>query len=316
MNKKSTIAVVVIIVALLSVVAVFALQSGSSDDKEIKEVNATVHLGFSDTEVSSTGFGNTIAAILASAFPDRDIQYSSNGSIASVDGVANTNKNTWAVFKWASPDGWDVLSVSANSKIELPEGVTLALHYAEKTKDDQGKISYSVPDIDVEYKVYFFLQFKEGYDHNDIIRSILTEQERKDGFWIEGTGENVIECLQDAVYTYLLHDTYTDEDKKEILSYDERRESYGWLNKFLGWEDTRVSASGGDYGTWTYWSQYTYEPDAETLDDASEWSYNQLSLGQYDITECHYFALILQTTTVETVNIPIATTPADIPAGL
>lgn len=316
MNKKSTIAVVVIIVALLAVVAVFALQSGSSDDKEIKEVNATVHLGFSDTEVSSTGFGNTIAAILASAFPDRDIQYSSNGSIASVDGVANTNKNTWAVFKWASPDGWDVLSVSANSKIELPEGVTLALHYAEKIKDDQGKISYSVPDIDVEYKVYFFLQFKEGYDHNDIIRSILTEQERKDGFWIEGTGENVIECLQDAVYTYLLHDTYTDEDKKEILSYDERRESYGWLNKFLGWEDTRVSTSGGDYGTWTYWSQYTYEPDAETLDDAGEWSYNQLSLGQYDITECHYFALILQTTTVETVNIPIATTPVDIPAGL
>lgn len=316
MNKKSTIAVVVIIVALLAVVAVFALQSGSSDDKEIKEVNATVHLGFSDAEVSSTGFGNTIAAILASAFPDRDIQYSSNGSIASVDGVDNTNKNTWAVFKWASPDGWDVLSVSANSKIELPEGVTLALHYAEKTKDDQGKISYSAPDIDVEYKVYFFLQFKEGYDHNDIIRSILTEQERKDGFWIEGTGENVIECLQDAVYTYLLHDTYTDEDKKEILSYDERRESYGWLNKFLGWEDTRVSTSGGDYGTWTYWSQYTYEPDAEILNDASEWSYNQLSLGQYDITECHYFALILQTTTVETVNIPIATTPAEIPAGL
>ncbi len=316
MNKKSTIAVVVIIVALLAVVAVFALQSGSSDDKEIKEVNATVHLGFSDAEVSSTGFGNTIAAILASAFPDCDIQYSSNGSIASVDGVDNTNKNTWVVFKWASPDGWDVLSVSANSKIELPEGVTLALHYAEKTKDDQGKISYSAPDIDVEYKVYFFLQFKEGYDHNDIIRSILTEQERKDGFWIEGTGENVIECLQDAVYTYLLHDTYTDEDKKEILSYDERRESYGWLNKFLGWEDTRVSTSGGDYGTWTYWSQYTYEPDAEILNDASEWSYNQLSLGQYDITECHYFALILQTTTVETVNIPIATTPAEIPAGL
>ena len=316
MNKKSTIAVVVIIVALLAVVAVFALQSGSSDDKEIKEVNATVHLGFSDAEVSSTGFGNTISAILASAFPDRDIQYSSNGSIASVDGVDNTNKNTWAVFKWASPDGWDVLSVSANSKIELPEGVTLALHYAEKTKDDQGKISYSAPDINVEYKVYFFLQFKEGYDHNDIIRSILTEQERKDGFWIEGTGENVIACLQDAVYTYLLHDTYTDEDKKEILSYDERRESYGWLNKFLGWEDTRVSTSGGDYGTWTYWSQYTYEPDAEILNDASEWSYNQLSLGQYDITECHYFALILQTTTVETVNIPIATTPAEIPAGL
>lgn len=316
MNKKSTIAVVVIIVALLAVVAVFALQSGSSDNKEIKEVNATVHLGFSDTEVSSEGFGNTIAAILASAFPDRDIQYSSNGSIASVDGVANTDKNTWAVFKWASPDGWDVLSVSANSKIELPEGVTLALHYAEKTKDDQGKISYSAPDIDVEYKVYFFLQFKEGYDHNDIIRSILTEQERKDGFWIEGTGENVIECLQDAVYTYLLHDTYTDEDKKEILTYDERRESYGWLYKFLGWEDTRVSASGGYYGTWTYWSQYTYEPDAKTLDDAGEWIYNQLSLGQYDITKCHYFALILQTTTVETVNIPIAATPADIPAGL
>ncbi len=316
MNKKSTIAIVVIIVALFAVVAVFALQSGSADDKEIKEVNATVHLGFSDTEVSSTGFGNTIETILASAFPDRDIRYNSNGSIASVDGISNSNKNTWAVFKWASPDGWDVLSVSANSKIELPEGVTLALHYAEKTKDDQGKISYSVPDIDVEYKVYFFLQFKEGYDHNDIIRGILTEQERKDGFWIEGTGVNVIECLQDAVYTYLLHDTYTDDEKKEILSYDERRDSYGWLNKFLGWEDTRVSTSGGNYGTWTYWSQYTYEPDAKTLDDASEWIYNQLSLGQYDITECHYFALILQTTTVETVNIPIATTPADIPAGL
>lgn len=317
MNKKSTIALIVIILAMVVVAAaVLALQSGSSEDNDIKEVNAKIHLSGLGEDESSTGSGNTIASILASAFPDHDIQYSSNGNIASVDGVANTDNNTWAVFRWISPDDWKVLSESANSKIKLPDGVSLALHYAEKTKNDQGKIVYSAPDIDVEYKVYFFLQFKEGYDANNIIRSILTEQERRDGFWIEGTGENVIECLNDAVYTYLLHDTYTDEEKKEILSYDERRESYGWLNKFLGWEDTRVSVSGGEYGTWTYWSQYTYEPDAKTLDDAGEWTYNQLSLGQYDITECHYFALILQTTTVETVNIPISTTPADIPAGL
>ncbi|WP_400204405.1 hypothetical protein [Candidatus Methanomassiliicoccus intestinalis] len=318
MNKKSIIAIVVIILAVAAVaVAVFALQDSSGSDGDgMKEVNATIYIDSLGAEESSTGFGNTIASLLASAFPNRDIKYSSNGSIASVDGVANTDKNTWAIFKWASPDGWEVLSSSANSKIKLPDGVSLALHYAEKTKNDQGKIVYTAPDIDVEYKVYFFLQFKEGYDANDIILNILTEQERKDGFWIEGTGEDVIECLSDAVYTYLLHGDYTDEEKKEILSYDERRESYGWLNKFLGWEDKRISTSGGEFGTWTYWSQYTYDHDAKTLDDASEWNYNQLSIGQYDITEDHYFALILQTTTVETVNIPIPTTPADIPAGL
>lgn len=317
MNKKTLLATMVIFVAVIAlmVVAVFALQNDAAESKEFKEVNATCTLSSLDGEETGQGFGNTIANILASAFPERDIQYSSNGNIRSVDGVANSGNKYWVVFKWASPDGWQVLSSAATTKLDLAEGVSLYLSYTERIVDEHGKITYAAPDLDIEYKVYFFLQFKEGYDANELIRSIMTEQERREGFWIEGTGGNVIECLADAVYTYLLPEDFSG-DKTEVLSYDERRESFGWLNKFLGWEDKRISSAGGQYGTWTYWSQYRYDPDAETLDDADNWSYNEYSIGQYDITENHYFALILQTTTVENVNVPLPTTPAEIPVGL
>jgi hypothetical protein len=247
--------------------------------------------------------------------------------VTSVDGVGNTNENAWVLFKWASPNGWATLS----DKSPSIDGMTIALRYADRTVDDKGSVDYSAPDVEVEYKVYFFIQWKEQYNSTSWMQRLaLTDSEKQAGVWIEGWGSNANEALADATLKYFypgssctIDDTkedqiiYSVDGEEGFYTYGTKSASYGWFLEYLGWSDTKKSDDGGDYGTWTYWSQYTYHPDAKSLDDPAQWGYNQTTFGMYDITKQRYFGLVLQTTVAETDGTDIQLpAPSTIPAGL
>lgn len=290
-----------------------------------------------------SGTGKTISDIVINALPSHKIIFASNGNITSVDGVTNTDTKQWIIFKWASPMGWSVFSDKSENYID---GMNIAVSYADRDYKD-GSWTYKPSDdlnnAEITFKVYFFLQFKELDRLPDVLGAVpewmekivengsTTEEEMKDGIWIAGVGSNSNQALADAVLNYFFKDmeyevdtdgsTYVDyivfnEDGDAMVGlfkYGIIPISYGWHLSFFGMEDTD---RGSD--DWIYWSQYVYHPDAETLDDLNQWSYNQRSFGLYDITEYRYFALVLQTTGSSEDDdyfIPIPT-PSTIPDGL
>ena len=82
----------------------------------------------------------------------------------------------------------------------------------------------------------------------------------------------------------------------------------------MGWSDTKKS-SGGEYGVWTFWNQYSYNPAAKTDADTAYWDFNQWSFGMYDISKYRYFGLVLKTSEMEDSYIDLST-PSEIPSGL
>ena len=325
MNSKTIIAIVVVLAIVGASAAVLVMNTGGNT-KADTVYTAVVWLDDGNKETEYSGTGYNIREIIEDALSGHEVLFNSNGNITSVDGVANTSDRLWAVFKWASPDGWAVFSDRAGNYID---GMTIAVRYADRAADDKGNTSYSLPDIDVEYKVYFFVQFKEQYNSTKWMQKLnLDEKQRQQGVWIEGTGSTTNEALADAVLTYLLPDssysfhdsgdqrTYVVDGEEGLFSYGMRQGMYGWFLSFFGWSDTKQSSEGGEYGTWTYWSQYNYHPDAKSVDDPAHWGYNQFSFGMYDITKYRYFGLVLQTTAAEDdVYLPLPA-PSEIPKGL
>jgi hypothetical protein len=309
MNGKVLIAVAAVAVLIAaSVAAVFFVGGGDSNDKNSNVFSAAVWLVDGDVKSEYEGSGSTMKNIIQDAVSDHTVSFSSNGNVSSVDGKGNTGSRTWAIFKWASPNGWEIFSDKSSSYID---GMSIALCYSGRTTDEKGVISYSVPDIDIEYKVYFFLQFKEEQNSTEWMKELnLSDSQKISGIWIEGTGNTTNAALADAVIKYLFPRSensfreddgsivYTLDGKEGLFTYGSRSGMYGWFLSFFGWSDTKVG-SGGEYGTWTYWSQYNYHPSAKTLDDPKQWNYNQLAFGMYDITKYRYFGLVLQTSAAE-----------------
>ena len=333
MNSKTIIAIVAVIAVVGASAAVLAMTAGGGKEngggvRADAAYGAAVWLDDGTKETEYSGAGDTFREIIEDALSGHDVVFNSNGNINSVDGVGNTSERSWVVFKWASPNGWGAIS-SLSGSVGCIDGMTLAVRYADRVADDKGNTSYSAPDIEVEYKAYFFIQFKEQYNSTKWMQRLnLDERQRQEGVWIEGTGSTVNEALADAVLTYLFPDsqysfkdggeqrTYTVDGEEGLFSYGLRPAMYGWFLSFFGWSDTKQSSEGGEYGTWTYWSQYSYHPDAKSLDDPSYWGYNQFSFGMYDVTKYRYFGLVLQTTAAEDDVDADLPAPSGIPKGL
>ncbi len=334
MNSKSMIAVALVAVVVVALAAVLLVQ-GDDDGDEKDAVGpqpgstfgAQVWMDPNDGSepVSSEGTGTTVRELLESAFPDSGIKYRANGNIASVNGVQNTDTHVWTVFRWASPGGWVVMNDASSA---YTDGMNIALRYAEKEIGDRGEVIYTEPEVEVEYRVWFFIQMLEEINSTEWLRAIpLSDVEKKHGVWISGVGETANEALADAILTYFFPDSeyevvVSDEGGAGSISYEIDGESfftygtnptlYGWFVTFLGREDLKVG-SGGEYGSWLYWNQYSYSPEADAMDNPDYWEYNDFAFGMHDITKYRYFGLILKTSVAEdtqnTVDLP---TPSEI----
>ena len=291
----------------------------------------SIHVWFDDGSGGTTeytGTGTTIKAAILGSIDDREIVFAANGNVSSVDGKGRGSDGRWVVFSWASPAGWSPVSKTDS---ECHEDMTLALRYSKVVKDDAGNTTYEAPDIEVEYKVYYFVQIREKSDATEWLKGLgITDEMKKEGFWISGEGSTNNEALADAMIKAFYPDSavevrngstdegnfieYVIDGKEGFFKYGTKTDMYGWFLSFMGWSDTKVG-SGGEYGTWTYWNQYSYNPEAKTDDEPANWEFNQWSFGMYDISKYRYFGLILKTSEMEDTFIDIPT-PSEIPSGL
>ncbi len=306
MNNKVKIALIAVLLVAVVSLAIVGLSNIGQQEQIEKPPAYSAVVWLNDEEYA--GEGDNLQEILESSLKGHNIIFNTNGSIKSVDGKGNTDSSLWSVYKWASPDGWKSYSKISGKFVE---GTNLSVHYSEKTTDDKGNVSYSIPETEVEFEVHYFVQFKEQSDATEWMTQIATPDDREKGFWISGKGSNNNEAFANAMYTNFFSDskldvvnkggavTYLIDGKEGMFSHGTRDGMYGWFLWFLGWTDTKVNNNGGEYGTWTYWSQYSYNPNADSLDTPEEWGYNDWSFGMYDITDYRYFALVLQTTTAD-----------------
>lgn len=334
--KKSMLiaAAAIVVVVAVAAIAVAAMDGGGDDNHDAEDgITAAVWLddGSSQTELSGTG--DDVRSILQSALKDHDLVLRTNGGISSVDGVLNSPASAWTVFRWTSyydQDNTGGVWVEYSSQ-QAYDGMVLAVKHSARTVSEDGSVSYERPDIEIKEKVYFFIRIEEETDSTEWLRDLpLSEEDKKAGMWIAGYGRTANEALADAVLTTFFPGstvevdtgetdgkssiTYTVDGKDGFFTYGTSGGMYGWFTSFLGWSDTKVG-SGGEYGTWTYWNQYTYNPAASSDSDPDYWDFNQLSFGMYDITRYHYFGLVLRTSTEEGVPADMQT-PSEIPESL
>jgi hypothetical protein len=334
MDRKMQIAIVAVIaiVIVASASAAVLMNGNGNKGSGQKSAQATVWLDDGSQQTSAVGTGVTVREAIGSAIgSEHKLVFLGSGNIASVDGRSATDDRAWTIFQWSSyPYGWKVVAGSA----AVINGMNVAVSYSQRTISTDGSVSYSQPSLAAPtYTVYFFIQMKVNINATDQLKSLpLDDASKLGGVWIKGTGTTSCEALVNAVHTYFFPDdkmtvttsdssiTYSVNDGGKdmvIYSYGTKSDMYGWFLSFLGWTDTKQSSGGGEYGTWTYWSQYCYSLSSNDLSNSKYWGYNNYSFGMYDITQYHYFALILDTTSAEPttmdINIPA---PSQIPSDL
>lgn len=327
--KIAMVAILAVTVVSCSALAVTMMGSNGGDNQDtVYSVEVRVLEG--EQYKSYPAQGKTVSEILTNAFGDK-IVVASNGNVKSFNGKENDSSHSWMTFRWMSHDGW-----VAADKSNLVQGVTLALEYSEK-QNVAGKTVYSTPDLIIDKEVYFFIKISSMQElatstntdiqthyaqlEDWIDKSVYDVASFEQGFWIKGSGQDPNEALADAISKTLFPGMTFDKnvlsdriiytvDGDEFHSHGITTQSYGWFLTFLGWTDINLGPAG-----YTYWSQYTYNPNAPTLDDDRQWTYNSRSFGAYDMDRYHYFAIFLQTT-LEDGTDAILPGPSTIPEAL
>lgn len=351
MKKNTLIILMVAVVAVIGIAAAVMMMTGDGNDdtKDGKIYSVTLEVAQEDgayKEYAATGMN--VKDILTKTLGD-DIVLKSNGNVQSYKNKENTVDESWIVFRWQSLKGW----VPAKDT-DLRDDSTLVLEYAKKITNN-GKTEYVQPGFSISNEVYFFIQIpnmseieKIAKDPNskpddksegkklttseryDVLmgwleKAGLTKSDIEGGIWVKGSGTNANEALVNALKSTWFPSSEVEViEDKGVLNYKldgeivhghlMSKDMFGWFTDFLGWADTQLSN-----GDWTYWSQYTYNPNAKTLDDTKQWTYNNLTLGKYDLGKYRYFGLVLQTTTEKQTGDGaeiVMQTPSEIPEGL
>ncbi len=329
MEAKIRIALIAIAaVAVIAVAGVGVSTLLKSDNIEEDTVYSTeISVKIDDGYKTFNASGKNIKDLLKNAFGD-DVDVSSNGNVRSYKGISNDSTHSWAVFRFKTPDGWIV----AEDK-DLVQGASLALEFSEKTTVG-GKVTYVPPTLKITKDVWFFIQIpsydeiEEAIENGDFkVRKDSSGNDLKtvqdcfndlknwlknagidrssmiNGFWIKGSGTYMNEALADAIHKeFFSEEVMTVDDNGVTIDYIidgkimhcslKKSDLYGWFVDFFGWGDTQLNN-----GDWTYWSQYSYNPNAPSLDDSRQWTYNNWALGHYDMDLYRYIGLVLQTTT-------------------
>ena len=250
--------------------------------------------------VEMTGTGNDLPSAIEDAVDGAGYEVNLGpANIISFNGQDAPSGKYWTVQQWLPPRGWQVVTFN-DASANFVDGTSYFLFLAERTTVD-GYSTYTSPDYEPEAKAYFYIQFKDDVNANSYVTSVLTEEQRSEGFWISGTGSNAAWAFKDACERLGFELNMSDGVKGGIVDYD----YIGWLNSFLGLEDELLSGSTMD-GSWKYWSQFYWD------DSTGSWVYGE-TMGHYDPGVTQYYALIRQITTKENVPTNLDQDPSDAP---
>lgn len=298
--KYAAILAIAVMVVSVSVVAASGMTDGASGD-----YTARVFIG-DGTESGTTeleGSGPDIEGILTDALSGR-IVINPNGTVRSLDGVENTDAKNWYILQWRPPTGWVSVLANSSGNAYLDSGTSYYVYYSDVTTGTDGRVSYSTPSsFEPVGTAYFFIKFVTDANANDYVTSVLTEEQRLEGFWISGEGSDIAEAFINACSE--LRSMGNSGFQLEIND-DPNNELYGWLGSFMGLEDD--DSPGG--GLWNNWSQFSWN------DDTGRWEYNNWCLGYYDPGVYPYFSIIRQITAEDDANAQGSPGPSSIPSNL
>ena len=248
------------------------------------------------------GSGSSVKSIVTDTMKKNghEIVMNNNGTVRSVDGKTNSGDYYWTVQQWRPPVGWTVTYLNNSADAFLKDGTSYYVYYALGSIKD-GKTVYSAPQVKPVGTGYFFIKFVEDVNANSHVISVLTEEQRKSGFWISGTGSNLADAFRDACSTYNFELNMSDGVKEGIVDLD----YVGWLFSFLGLGDEN-EFSGSSEVEWKYWSQYYWD------NSLNKWIYSE-TMGHYDPSVTQYFALVRQITKVDDEMWRHGQTPPDVP---
>ena len=283
MNSSLKIALSIGLVVTLLAIGMVSTSSEDSDAATY-EVNVYLEDGSSKQAIS----GDTVRSIMTKAFGS-NLAMNSN-SVTSYNGVSNSSSKVWMLYQYvnvSSGVGWDVVRCDGSSDKDIMNGTSYILHYATITTEstpEGPKTRYSVPEFRPISTAYFYISFVEDVNAPSVSH-ILTESERKTGFWMSGTGSDVADAFADACGKYAF------ELRMNLGGIGESVDASGhslkgWLGSFLGLENEEFS--NGDY---KYWVQYRW--------DGSRYIYNDWCLGHYDPGVYKYFEITRNTTSVD-----------------
>ncbi len=296
MNAK-TMLVAVMVLALTVSAAVVVM-----DDSDAAAGTYTANVVIEDgsSTVVMKGSGSGVKEILENAVRSNGhtMDLGSTG-VRSVDGVSAPEGKKWTVQQWLPPRGWQVVKFDKTMNANLENGTTFCIHLSDQSVDSDYYVQYSAPSYRPQATGYFFVKFIDDSNANSYVNSVLTEDQRKTGFWIWGTGSNMAEAFKDACSRFGFELNMSDGVKDGVSDPD----YIGWLYSFLGLGDELVSGTTMD-GLWKYWSQFNW--------DGTKWVYSQ-TLGHYDPAVYPYYALVRQITAKDNVTPNVGQSPSDVP---
>lgn len=288
--KNKTVAIAIITVLLAVMCATVVVSDDNSSDGATT-YSARVFTDVSGTTVEYAGTGSTVKDVVVSGMStEHQIEIYANGSVKSVDGVEATSGHAWVVFQWVPLKGWTIVMLNSSADSDLDSGTSYYVTLSTVTAVG-NKTMYSAPSYEPTSKAYFYIKMIDDSNSSSVI-SILTEDERKAGFWISGTGSDAAEAFHNACATYGL---------ELNMNLTEGNEMKGWLGSFMGLEDVQISSS-----EWKYWSQFHW--------DGNSWVFSEC-LGHYDPGVVKYYGFVRQITVQDNPSSRIDITPGSIPTG-
>lgn len=290
------------ILAIAIMLASVAVAAASDDSDGATGYTARVFIG-DGTESGTTelsGIGRDVESLLLDALPGRLVM-NANGTVKSLDSVENTDKKSWQIYQWRPPTGWESVNARSSGDAYLENGTSYYIYYSDKTTSTQGE-SYSVPaSFEPVSTAYFFIKFVTDANANSYVTSVLTEEQRLQGFWISGEGSDIAEAFRNACSELRARGN---SGFQLDINDDPNNELYGWLGTFMGLGDD--DSPGG--GLWNNWSQFAWN------EDTGRWEYNNWCLGYYDPGVYPYFSVVRQITADSSASAGVGVTPSDIPS--
>jgi len=310
MRTKGTVVPSIMAVCLLIFTSAAACSVCTSDNSDAADVNqdsyqARVFFG-NGTETGTIelhGSGTTLKELILNAMEsgNHSIVFNSSGKVTTFDGVESTTNEPWCIYKWKPLEGWVLVVANSEGTRTLENGTSYYIYKSEKI-NWQGNWTYPGPEhFEPISTGYFYIKMIEDVNANDYVKSVLTEDQRRAGFWISGQGSDMAEAFDDACRKMRESGNAGFE---LVMNLEDGHYLKGWLGSFMGLEDEKLNEK-----EYKYWSQFYWN------EEKNNWAYSDC-MGYYDPGVMPYFSVIRQIT-LENSAVPIGTQyPSDIPPAL
>ncbi len=296
--RKTTFIIIAAVAIML--MSAFTVMSDDADAADSYTVNVLIEENGKVTKLTGTGstFKDVIKNAVTSSGHTIDMKAI---AVSSFDGKTAPDGKAWTVQQWLPPREWQIVNFKDADKT-IANGTSYFIYLADVTTEELKK-TYSSPSYEPVSTGYFFIQMKEDVNANSYVTSVLTEEQRRTGFWIWGEGSSMAYAFKDACSRFGIELDMSDGVKGSVVDPD----YIGWLNSLMGLKD---ELKNGDImtGNWLYWSQFYWDGNA------GKWVYSQTS-GHYDPAVNPYYALVRQITTKDNVSADIDQSPSDVPVS-